>query len=101
MNLKKGDKVIVISGNDKGKEGKIIKALPDEGEVVVEGVNVHKKHVRSKKKGESGEMVDVARPIHHSNISLICSSCGEPTRVGYRSEGGDKVRFCKKCESST
>lgn len=90
----------ILAGNDKGKEGEVIKVKTDSGRVVVDGVNVYKKHVRAKKQGESGEVVEVPRSIDHSNVSLICGACGELTRVGKRQGGSKKVRYCKKCNAA-
>lgn len=100
MNIKKGDTVHILAGNDKGKEGEVIKVNTDSGRVVVDGVNVYKKHVRPKKQGESGEVVEVPRSIDHSNVSLVCQACGNPTRVGKKEEGDKKVRQCKKCNAT-
>lgn len=99
MYIKKGDNVKVIAGKDQGKSGKVLRVLPDQGRVAVEGVNVYKKHVRPKKEGEKGEVVDVARPINESNISIVCPSCSKVTRIGRRGEGKNKIRFCKKCDA--
>lgn len=98
MKIKKGDQVLIITGKDKGEEGKVIKAMPGENKVVVEGLHLRKKHVKPKKKGESGQVVEFPAPMDVSNVKLICPSCGEPTRVGYKVEKGNKVRICKKCD---
>jgi len=92
--------VKILSGNAKGKEGEIIKVYPDKGRIIVDGVNVYKKHVKAKQEGEKGEVVEVPRSVHHSNMSVICPSCSEPTRVGRKKEGDKKVRYCKKCNAS-
>jgi large subunit ribosomal protein L24 len=97
MRIKKEDKVLVIAGKYKGKKGKVIKVLPTEGKVVVEGVNLVKRHVRPKKSGEKGQIVEMPSPFDISNVKLICSNCNKPTRVGYKVEGKNKVRICKKC----
>lgn len=97
MKIKKGDKVKVISGKDKGKEGKVIKVLSAEGRVSVEGVNLYKKHVRPKHQEEKGEIVSVARPLAFSNVMLVCPSCGKATRGGFVVEEKKKTRVCKKC----
>jgi large subunit ribosomal protein L24 len=98
LKIKKGDEVIILIGKDRGKKGKVIKVLPKENKVVVEGLNLVKKHNRPKKQGEKGETISVPRPINISNVSLFCSSCGKKTRVGYRLEGDKKLRICKKCQ---
>ncbi len=88
MKIKKGDTVTIVAGKDKGKTGKVMRVDVNNGRVVVEGVNVYKKHVRPKKQGEKGEVVDVVRPIHNSNVMFVCPSCSKITR---------KARHCKKC----
>ena len=98
--IKKGQNVIVVTGKDKGKKGKVLKAFPAIDKVIVEGVNLQKKHVRPKKQGEKGQMVEVTVPIDISNIKLICDKCNKATRVGYKVEGKEKFRICKKCEET-
>jgi large subunit ribosomal protein L24 len=96
--IKKGDKVLVIAGKDKGKAGKVLKAPRFAKKVVVEGVNLIKKHVRSRREGEKGQVIQVAAAIDLSNLKLICPKCDRPARVGYKVlEGGRKIRICKKC----
>jgi large subunit ribosomal protein L24 len=98
MRIKKGDKVLVISGKDKGKTGKIAKVLPQLGRLVVEGVNIRKKHTRPKKEGQKGQIIQMAAPICASNVKLICPKCEKAARVGYKLlEDRKKVRVCKKC----
>ena len=98
MNVKTGDKVVVLSGKDKGKEGVIIRALPAEGKVVVEGVAVVKKAVRPTAQNQQGGFVEKEAAIDVSNVMLVCPKCGKPTRVGHDvNDKGDKVRVCKKC----
>ncbi|OGZ58859.1 MAG: 50S ribosomal protein L24 [Candidatus Spechtbacteria bacterium RIFCSPLOWO2_12_FULL_38_22] len=100
MKIKKGDKVLVISGKNRGKIGKVMSVFYDKSRVIVEGVNLQKKHVRPKKQGEKGQMVEVTVPIDISNIKLICDKCNKATRVGYKVEGKEKFRICKKCEET-
>ncbi len=98
MKIRKDDKVIILSGKDKGKKGKVLKAIPRDGRVIVENVNIVKKHQRPKKQGEKGQRIEVASPIDVSKVMLICPKCGKNTRVGYRVlENKEKVRVCKKC----
>ena len=97
MKIKKGDSVLVISGKDEGRKGKVIKTLPQKRKVIVEGMNIKKKHVRPKKTGEKGQIVETSAPIDVSNVKLICHKCGKPTRVGYKISGDKKYRMCKKC----
>ncbi len=95
--LKKNDKVRVIAGKDKGKEGTIISFVPEKNRVIVEGVRVIKKHVKASATTKGG-IVEKEAPIHISNVMLICPHCNQPTRVGIKFlESGEKVRYCKKC----
>lgn len=99
MNIKRGDKVKILSGKDRGKIGKVSSVLARSGKsgVVVEGLNKIKKHQRPRKQGQKGQIIEIERPIDVSNVQLICSSCGRPTRVGRQMEGQGKARVCKKC----
>ncbi len=99
MKIKKGDQVLIISGKDRGKRGKVLDVFPKEGRVVVEGANIRKKHVKPKKSGEKGQVVESPSRISISNIKLICPKCGKPTRVGTKIIENRKYRFCKKCNS--
>lgn len=95
MKLKTGDKVKVITGADKGKEGKIVKVLDDK--VVVEGVNVHKKHLKPKNNGGNGEIKEVELPIHVSNVMIIDPKTKKPSRIGMEiNKDGKKIRVAKK-----
>lgn len=96
MKLRKNDNVIVISGKDKGKKGTIIRTLPDKNKVVVEGLNLTKKHQRPRKSGEKGSIITIAMPINVSNIMAVDPKTGKPTRVGYKMVGDKKVRIAKK-----
>ncbi len=97
MNIKKDDKVVVLSGKDKGKEGKILTADPKAAKVTVEGVNVATKHQKARKQGEEGGIIKVETPIYASKVQLVCPKCGKATRVGHKLVDGKKVRVCKKC----
>ncbi|AEA34322.1 50S ribosomal protein L24 [Hippea maritima] len=95
--LKKSDKVKVIAGKDKGKEGNVISFVPEKDRVIVEGVNVIKKHVKASETTKGG-IVEKEAPIHISNVMLVCPHCNKPTRIGVKFlESGEKVRYCKKC----
>lgn len=94
MYIRKGDNVIVIAGNDKGKKGKVLKAMPREDKVLIEGVNVLKRHRRASKGGKKGQIVDVTMPIHVSNVQLVDGK-GEATRVGFKVAGDKKIRIGK------
>lgn len=98
MRIKKGDKVVVIAGKNRGKTGKVTDVFSRDLKLIVEGVNIQKKHVRPKKQGEKGQVVEIAAPINISNIKLICDKCNKATRVGYNVEGKEKFRICKKCQ---
>ncbi|MBI2042274.1 MAG: 50S ribosomal protein L24 [Candidatus Nealsonbacteria bacterium] len=99
MKIKKGDTVLIISGKDRGKRGKVLDVLKGEGKIVVEGINIRKKHVRPKKSGEKGQIIEKPAAFDLSNAKLICPKCGKPTRVGYKVSGEKKFRACKKCEA--
>lgn len=96
MHVKKGDKVQVISGKDKGKQGVVLQALPKENRVIVEGVNVVKKHAKPSQDNPQGGILNVEASIHASNVLPIDPKSGEPTRVGYEEKDGKKVRIAKK-----
>ncbi|HET7615933.1 MAG TPA: 50S ribosomal protein L24 [Bacillales bacterium] len=96
MHVKKGDKVQVISGKDKGKQGVILQALPKKERVIVEGVNIVKKHAKPSQANPQGGIVDQEAPIHVSNVMPLDPKSDEPTRVGYKIENGTKVRIAKK-----
>ncbi|KPJ71523.1 50S ribosomal protein L24 [Parcubacteria bacterium DG_74_3] len=97
MRIKKDDQVAIISGKYRGRKGKVLKAFPAERRIVVEGINLRKKHQRARKTGEKGEVVEIPAPIDVSNAKIICPKCKETTRVGYKIAGETKYRFCKKC----
>ncbi|PJE57598.1 MAG: 50S ribosomal protein L24 [Candidatus Portnoybacteria bacterium CG10_big_fil_rev_8_21_14_0_10_38_18] len=97
MKIKKGDTVLITSGKDKGKTGKVIEVFPKDQRIMVEGINVVKKHVKAKKSGEKGQRVEVPRPFNVSNVKLICPKCKKPSRIGARIIEKKKYRICKKC----
>ncbi|MEC6749138.1 50S ribosomal protein L24 [Marinilactibacillus sp. GCM10026970] len=96
MFVKSGDKVKILAGKDKGKQGTIKTALPKQNKVIVEGINIMKKHTRPTGMGQEGGIVEIEAPIHVSNVQLIDPKTDEPTRVGYKFEDGKKVRYAKK-----
>jgi large subunit ribosomal protein L24 len=97
MKIRKGDTVRVLTGKDRGKEGEVIRAIPERGKVIVAGVNIAKKHQRPLNATMQGGIIDKDMPIPVANVALLCGDCG-PTRVGYRFDSdGTKVRVCKKC----
>ncbi len=98
MKLKKGDHVRVIAGKDVGKEGPITRVITDTDRVIVDGVNVAKRHQRAQGQTMQGGIIDKDMPIHVSNVAIVCQGCDKPTRIGYRFEDdGTKVRVCRKC----
>ena len=96
MFVKTGDKVKVIAGKDKGKEGVVVKTIAAKDRVVVEGVNIVKKHQKPNNQYPQGGIVELVAPIHVSNVQLLDPSTNEPTKIGYKVEDGKKVRFAKK-----
>lgn len=96
-NVRKGDRVKVISGNDKGKEGEVLSVQPDEMKVIVENVNFRLKHKGQTQEHREPGIIEREEPIHLSNVMPVCPSCDQPTRVGYDEVAGEKVRVCKKC----
>ena len=99
MKIRKGDRVQVLTGKDRGKTGTVTFAYPSEERVVVDGVNIAKKHQKPTSQTNTGGIIDKEMPIAVANVAIICASCGKPTRIGYRFEpDGTKVRICRKCE---
>ncbi len=97
--IRRGDTVRVVTGKDKGKKAKVMAVLPKEDKVLVEGVNMVKKHVRPKRSGEKGQRVSVAAPVHISNVQLVCPSCKKSSRVGVKRQDRRRQRVCKKCQA--
>ncbi len=99
LSVRKGDRVEIIAGKEKGKKGKVLFALPKENRVVIESINMVKRHARPTQKVPQGGIQEREAPIHASNVQVICPSCGQATRVGHRvTESGKKVRICRKCQ---
>ncbi len=98
MKFKKGDNIIVIAGKDKGKKGKIVEVLPLKNKVIVEGVNMVKKHQRPKRSGEKGTKIDVAMPLHVSNVAILDQKTGKRSRIGKKKVGDKMVRITRKSE---
>src|SRR3989344_4386014 len=99
MKVKKGDSVLIISGKDKGRAAKILKSFPKELKILVEGMNLKKKHVRPKKQGEKGQVVSVPTPMDVSDVKFLCPKCGKASRLGYKLSEDKKFRICNKCKS--
>lgn len=99
MKLRTKDNVVMLSGKDRGKTGKVSIVLPNKDKVVVEGLNLVKKHIRARKQGQAGQIISKERAVPASSVALICKSCGKPTRIGYKVTGESKARVCKKCRA--
>ena len=98
IHVKTGDTVIILSGKDRGKEGKVLAVSPKEGKVIVEGRNMVTKHVKPRKMGEQGGIAKAEGAMYACKVQLVCSACGKPTRDAHKiSEDGKKARICKKC----
>lgn len=99
MKIKKGDRVRVLQGKDSGREGTVKRVLPKDKKVVVEGINIAKKHVKPRGEDQKGGIIRLEKPLDVSKVILICPKCKQTTRVGYKiNDDGEKQRMCKKCE---
>lgn len=98
MKIHKGDKVKIIKGKDRGKDGVVEKAIIKHNQVLIAGINLFKRHTKPRAEGQKGQIVEMARPITIANVALICPKCKLPTRVGYQINNKEKVRICKKCK---
>lgn len=98
MKLKKGDTVIVRIGKDKGKKGKVQSVFPKEGTLIVEGINVFKRHMKKKDDKHAGGIIDVTKPIKLSKLAFFCPKCGKATRLGFLIAKGEKIRICRRCQ---
>lgn len=97
MKIRKDDTVAITKGKDKGKTAKVLRVFGRENKVLLEGANMKKRHMRSRKAGQKGEIITISHPLALANVMLICKHCGKKTRVGHRVLGTQKVRVCKKC----
>ncbi len=97
LKIKKNDTVVVLSGKDKGKQGKVLGTIPSEAKVVVEGVNMVTCHVKPRRQGEEGGIVKREAALYASKVQVVCPKCSKATRVAYKIEDGKKIRICKKC----
>ncbi len=98
LHVKKDDTVLILSGEDRGKTGKVIEVSPKEGKVIVEGRNMVKKHVKPKKMGDPGGIVDAEGAIYACKVQVVCPACKKPARVGHKLlADGTKQRICKRC----
>lgn len=98
MKIRKNDTVLVITGKDKGKKGKVRYAFPKRSQIIVEGINMIKRHSRARGAARQAGIIEREAPIHVSNVMLLCTKCHQPTRVGFRFlENGKKIRICRAC----
>jgi large subunit ribosomal protein L24 len=98
LSIKKNDSVLVISGKEKGKRGRVITVHPSKDSLLVEKINVIKKHMKPSRKYTQGGIIEKEAPLHISNVMMICPKCNKPTRIGNSAlQGGKKARVCKKC----
>ncbi|WP_028574917.1 50S ribosomal protein L24 [Desulfonatronovibrio hydrogenovorans] len=102
MKIRQNDKVMIVSGKDKSKIGKVVKILSNDNKVLVEGLNKVKRHVKPNPyKQEQGGIKEIESPVHVSNVRVVCDACANPTKIGYRfTEDGKKIRYCKKCDEN-
>ncbi|MDP2669028.1 MAG: 50S ribosomal protein L24 [bacterium] len=100
MHIRKGDKVKILSGKDRGKSGTVLKVFSEDDAITVEGINLYKKRSKPKKQGQKGETLSVPRPMHVSSVMLVCGGCKQAARFGNRMEGKSKIRYCKKCNAA-
>lgn len=99
LDIKKNDNVLVISGDEKGKKGRVLAVYPEKNKLLVERLNIIKRHMKPSRRYVKGGIIEKEAPIHRSNVMLLCPECGKPTRIGCSYlEGGKKVRVCKKCK---
>jgi large subunit ribosomal protein L24 len=99
VHVKTGDTVVVLSGKDKGKQGKVLQVSPKEGKVIVEGLNIATKHVKPRRQGEQGGIVEAEAAMYACKVQLVCPKCSKPTRIAHKIlDDGSKVRVCKSCE---
>ncbi len=99
MRIKKGDNVIMLSGKDRGKKGKVLAVFPENNRATIEGLNLIKKAVKARQQGQKGQIIHKERSVSVASVGMVCRSCNKVTRIGYRVEGENKIRICKKCKS--
>ena len=99
LGIKKEDTVVVITGREKGKKGRVLSVVPSKSKLIIEKVNIIKRHMKPSRKYAQGGIIEKEAPIHISNVMLVCPKCGKPTRIAnVIMESGKKVRACKKCK---
>ena len=99
MKIKKSDNVKILSGKDRGKIGKVLRVIPKTGKIMVEGLNLVKKHNKARRQGQKGQRVSVPAALDASNVMLICPKCSKSTRIGFKLSKDSKFRICRKCQS--
>ncbi|WP_231036137.1 50S ribosomal protein L24 [Pectinatus sottacetonis] len=97
LKVKKGDTIVVLSGKDKGKQGKVLKAMPKKDKVIVEGINKVKRHTKPNQNVPKGGIIPKEAPMHAAKVMVVCPACSKPTRVAKKEVNGKMVRVCKKC----
>jgi large subunit ribosomal protein L24 len=97
MKLIKGDEVIIVKGKDKNKRGKIEKVFTKENMVLIPGVNLYKKHFKSRTNDKPSEIIEITKPFHVGNVAIICPNCKKQSRIGFKLDNKEKIRICKKC----
>lgn len=97
MKIRKDDKVKILVGKDRGKQGKVLMVLRDTDKIVVEGINIVKRHIKPGKVSKEGGIIKIEKPVSVSNVMLVCEKCGKAVRLGFSIAGGKKYRVCKKC----
>lgn len=99
MKLRKGDKIQVIAGKDRGKNGAVERVYAKQNKVLVQGINLYKRHIKKSQEMQEGGIIDIPRAIDVSKVMLVCPKCKKATRIGYKEEKGKKVRVCRKCQN--
>lgn len=99
MKIRKGDKVKIISGKDKGRDGKVERTYSKSHKILIPGINLYRKHIKKSEQTPQGGVVEIPRPMDVAKVMLICPRCSKPTRIGFKTEGKNKLRVCKKCQS--
>jgi large subunit ribosomal protein L24 len=99
MKIKKNDQVKILAGKDRGKTGKVLRVLSAENKIIIEGLNIVKKHVKARKEGESGQRIEIPGKLNISNAMLVCPKCGKATRIEYKITEKNKLRICKQCKA--
>ena len=99
MRIKRGDTILIIAGNDRGRTAKVLSVSPKSERIQAEGINIQKKHHKPRKEGEKGQLIEKSGFISMSNVKLVCPKCNKPTRVGYKKIGNKKARVCRQCKA--